>query len=119
MSMKLEKTILLLLLLGLHTTTFAQKSKIATVTIGTSIACDHCKKCESCAPRLETALYKIKGVKRVTVLDKKNEVVVVFNTSKTDVTTLKQAITQTGFDADEQKAVAEAYTKLDECCRQK
>jgi mercuric ion binding protein len=93
------------------------KGKIITAKITTNIYCDHCQKCESCAQRIEDALYNIKGVKRVDVLDKENKIVVVYNSTKTNEDTIKEAITANGFDADNTKASPAGVAALDACCQ--
>lgn len=93
------------------------QSKIVTINIKSSIYCDHCQKCPSCAKRLESAVYSVKGIKRVDIDDKAKTLTVVYNSEKTTQETIKQAITKVGFDADNMKADPIAYTKLDDCCK--
>ncbi len=102
-------------LLSLLNATAQQKTE--TVTIKTEIACDHCKVCESCGSNLETAIYKLKGVKRVDILEKENIIRVAYNTKKVTLEDIKIAITKSGFSADELKADATAYANLDDCCK--
>lgn len=110
------KKLLLLLLLCAGFSSFGQ-DKIQTIRIKTKINCDHCKQCGSCGSRLENALYKEKGVKRVDVDDKKMEIKVVYNTQKTDAGKIKETIAANGFDADNIKASPEAIARLDDCCK--
>lgn len=107
---------ILLVLLYAGTTTFA-KGKMKTLTIHTTINCDHCRQCESCAARIENAVYKIKGVKRVDVLDKEKQIVVVYNSTKTSEQPIKETIAANGFDADDVKATPEGIAALDGCCK--
>ncbi len=107
---------ILLVLLCAGTTTFA-KGKMKTLTINTTINCDHCRQCESCAARIENAVYKIKGVKRVDVLDKEKQIVVVYNSTKTSEQPIKETIAANGFDADDVKATPEGIAALDGCCK--
>ena len=100
----------------LCSTTIAQ-NKVETITVKTTINCDHCKQCESCATRLENALYQQKGVKRVDIDEKKMEIKVAYNTKKLNALTIKQTIAANGYDADDLKADAEAISKLDGCCK--
>ncbi len=89
----------------------AQKSKLDTVNIKTSAECDMCK------TKLEKEIGVMKGVKSVN-LDLTTQVVtVVYNGSKTDVTKIKQAIANIGYDADEVKANNRAQKKLPACCK--
>ncbi|MBN8670822.1 MAG: heavy-metal-associated domain-containing protein [Chitinophagales bacterium] len=114
--MRLTKTIILLFVLLLNNTAKAQ-SKVATISIKTSIYCDHCKRCESCGKRLEEAVYKQKGIKRVDIDEKTKTVSVIYNTSKTTPEKLRQAIASVGFDADDIKGDPKAYTTWDDCCK--
>ncbi len=91
--------------------------KIKTADIKTTINCDHCKICPSCSERLEKALYDQKGVKRVDVDEKNKTIKVVYNTDKITLDAIRNTIAASGYDADEVKAPAEAFAKLDACCR--
>lgn len=91
--------------------------KIKTAEIKTKINCDHCKMCASCGERLEKTLYDQKGVKRVDVDDKKMIIKVVYNTEKINLDAIRNTIAASGYDADELKAPADAYARLDACCR--
>jgi mercuric ion binding protein len=110
--------ILLAFLVGITKFSIAQ-TKSESVTIKTAIYCDHCKKCESCGGRLETALYKEAGVRKVFIDAKAETIYVAFNSKKTSLKTIKTMITQNGYDADEMKAEAVAYEKLDDCCKKR
>ena len=109
---------LVAILMSLSNLGFAQ-AKGESVTIKTAIYCDHCKKCESCGGRLETVLYKEAGVRKVFIDAKKETIYVAYNSKKTSLKTIKTVITQSGYDADEMKAEAVAYEKLDDCCKKK
>ena len=93
------------------------QSKVATIHIKASIYCDHCKQCESCGKRLENAIFTEKGVKRVEINEKDKTVKVIYNSDKTTPEKLRTAISKVGFDADNVKADAAAYAKLDPCCQ--
>lgn len=95
-----------------------QKVKtIETAVIKTAIYCDHCKVCETCGPKFEKTLLKEKGVQMVTLDEKEMTIKVVYNTKKTSLDAIKQAISKLGYDADEVKADAVAYEGLDGCCK--
>lgn len=97
---------------------FAQKQKtVETAVIKTSIYCDHCKACETCGPKFEKTLLKEKGVQMVTLDEKAMTIKVVYNTKKTNLDNIKQAISKLGYDADDVKADAVAYEGLDGCCK--
>ena len=49
--------------------------------------------------------------------EEKKTITVYYNTKKTDLATIKTAISKLGFDADDVKADADAYAKLDGCCK--
>lgn len=114
--MPLTKVIITVLILFLNNTANAQ-SKAATVNIKTSIYCDHCKRCESCGKRLEEAVYKEKGIKRVDIDEKTKIVSIIYNTTKTSPEKLRLAIANAGFDADDVKGNPKAYSTWDDCCK--
>lgn len=93
------------------------ENKTAKIRVKTSIYCDHCEKCESCGKRLEEAVYSVKGVKRVDLDVKNNQVDVVYNSLKTNTDRIRQAIAKVGFDADDVKGNTEEYDKWDNCCK--
>lgn len=103
--------------LGLYIGASAQKSGTQSTTIQTSIACSHCLQCETCKYSLDAALFKIKGVKNVTIDPQAQTIAVSYNPSKTNLQLIKDTINATGYDADEQKASAEAIDRLDGCCK--
>ena len=97
---------------------FAQKQKtVETAIIKTAIYCDHCKACETCGPRFEKTLLKEKGIQMVTLDEEAMTIKIVYNTKKTDLNAIKQAISKLGYDADEVRADPVAYEGLDGCCK--
>jgi len=97
---------------------FAQKQKtVETAIIKTAIYCDHCKACETCGPKFEKTLLKEKGIQMVTLDEAAMTIKVVYNTKKTDLATIKTAISKLGYDADDIKADTIAYEGLDGCCK--
>ena len=97
---------------------FAQKQKtVETAVIKTAIYCDHCKVCETCGPKFEKTLLKEKGVQMVTLDEIAMTIKVVYNTKKTSLDAIRQAISKLGYDADNVKADAVAYEGLDGCCK--
>ena len=51
-------------------------------------------------------------------LNEENMTIKIFyNGQKTDLQTIKTAITKLGYDADEMKADVASYDKLDDCCK--
>ncbi len=97
----------------------AQKLKTTQkAVIKTSISCDHCKQCETCGGLLEKTLIKQNGIQMIVLDEKKMTISVVFNSKKTNLETIKTAISNLGYDADEIKANPTAYQKLDGCCKE-
>lgn len=112
------KNIILFLLFSLFSySVSAQKSKNEKAVIQTTITCDHCKACETCGKSFQDNLYKIPGVKMYELDEEKMTLTVYYNGKKTSLNEIKVAITKLGYDADELKADAVAYEKLDECCK--
>jgi|SRR6218665_968600 len=96
----------------------AQQQKIVQkATIKTAISCDHCKACPSCGGLLEKTLLKNKGIQMITLDEKNMTIEVIYNSKKTDLATIKNAISKLGYDADDVKADAASYEKLDGCCK--
>ncbi len=94
----------------------AQKG-VQKAIIKTAISCDHCKMCETCGDVLEKTLLKEKGIQMITLDEKLMTITVIYNTKKTDLTVIKNAISNLGYDADDVKADPSAYEKLDRCCK--
>lgn len=106
------------MLLAFSNTVSAQEKKtIQTATIKTAIYCDHCKACETCGPKFNQTLLKEKGVQMVVLDDKSMTIKVTYNSKKTDLATIKKAISKLGYDADDVKADPVAYDGLDGCCK--
>lgn len=111
------KLIFLTVLFFLTLTILAQEKKtVQTAIIKTAIYCDHCKACETCGPQFNK-LLKVKGVQMVTLDEKAMTLKVTYNSKKTDLATIKKAISKLGYDADDVKADKEAYAGLDGCCK--
>ena len=92
------------------------KKTVQTAVIKTAIYCDHCKACETCGPQFNK-LLKEKGVQMVTLDEKAMTLKVTYNSKKTNVATIKKAISKLGYDADDVKANKDAYAALDGCCK--
>lgn len=105
--------------LCIPTALVAQKTnKTEKAIIQISINCDHCDMCETCGKMFESELYNnIKGLKRFDLNETEKTLTVYYNTQKTNLGDIKTAISKLGYDADEVKAVPEAYQKLDGCCK--
>jgi len=110
----LISTIFLVLLVNIG---YAQSQKTETVLIKTSIHCDHCLKCGSCAPHITEAIRKTTGIRKVKVNPKANTVAVTYLTDMTSPDKIRTAMSEAGYDADGVKAVPAAYARLDDCCK--
>ncbi len=94
--------------------------KKETIVVKTSIACDHCLQCSSCGQNINDKIRDTeKGIKKVKVDPKTNTITVTYSADKTNPEQIRKAIADAGYDADEVKATAVAYEKLDGCCKAK
>lgn len=108
---------LYLLLLSFSITNAQEPKKNQKAVIKTAIYCDHCKECETCGKNFQANMLKIKGLKMYELDEKKMTITVYFNPQKTNLQNIKTNISKLGYDADEIKADATAYEKLDGCCK--
>lgn len=116
--MNIKNTLSVIVLLCTSSLSFAQKQKkIEKAEIKISIHCDHCKMCETCGKKFESELYNIKGLKRYDLNEDAKTLTVYYNTEKTNINNIRNFISGLGYDADDVKAVPEAYAKLDGCCK--
>lgn len=103
--------ITLTLLVAAFTGSAQKKEKFNTVEIKTSAVCDMCKE----ALEYEMALEK--GVKSA-MLDVDSKIMkVTYHRKRTDINTILERISKTGYDADSLSADPKAYEDLPECCR--
>ena len=102
-------------LFTIHTAS-AQKTNQKAI-IKTVLHCNHCKACETCGMKFKTEMLKIKGVRAYELDDENMTFTIFYNEKKTDLQTIKVAISKLGYDADEVKADPEAYESLDDCCK--
>lgn len=108
--MKKLLTFLIVALMGM--TAFAQKAETQTITIQTNGTCEHCKKV------MMDNVPQWKGVEKCTYDLKTAKVTITYQPQKISPETLRQGISQLGYDADNVKANAEARAKLPSCCTQ-
>ncbi|RDC62232.1 heavy-metal-associated domain-containing protein [Adhaeribacter pallidiroseus] len=81
------------------------------IKIKTSSVCNMCKK------TIEKSMAYEKGVKSA-ILDVDSQVLTVaFFPNKTNPDKIRQAVTLTGYDADQVPANERAYNKLEDCCK--
>ena len=102
--------------LAISFTGFAQ-DKVETITIKTSIVCDHCMECDDCGYNIDTGIRKAKGIRKVKINPEESSVEVTYRSDKTTPDEIRAALAKVGFDADDVKADPEAYAKLDGCCK--
>lgn len=95
---------------------FAQND-VETITIKTSIVCDHCMECDDCGYNIDTSIRKAKGIKKIKINPEESTVEVTYRTDKTTPEDIRTTLSKSGFDADDVKADPEAYAKLDGCCK--
>lgn len=95
----------------------AQQKTTQKAVIKTAIACSHCKECETCGGLLEDTLLKTKGIQMITLDAAAETITVIYNSKKTDLPTIKTAISKLGYDADDVKADPTGYENLDGCCK--
>ena len=114
----MKNLILLWVFAFLSTNCTAQKAKKDEKAVIQSVFnCDHCKICETCGKNFQANLYAVKGLKMYELDEKKMTITVYYDSKKTDLQTIKTAITKLGYDADEMKADVAAYERLDGCCK--
>lgn len=83
-----------------------------TVKIKTSAICEMCKE------RIEKNLALTKGIEKSDLnLEDQSNITVVYNPDKIDLAKIKQVIAESGYDADEVKAIKKSYEKLPYCCK--
>ncbi|MCS7005457.1 MAG: cation transporter [Cytophagales bacterium] len=83
----------------------------AEVVIKTSAVCDMCKN------TIEKKLKDVEGIASANLNVDTKEITVSYFSAKTSPEKIRKAIAEVGYDADDVKAVPEAYEKLEECCK--
>ena len=88
------------------------EENLSKVEIKTSSICEHCKE------NIEGALSKVEGVKK-SDLDLSTKIVSVeYDSTKTNPDEMREAISKTGYNADDVKRDRKAYKKLPKCCKE-
>jgi copper chaperone CopZ len=110
----MKKAILMLAFVtGIVSVSNAQAKKTSeTVTIKTPTV-----QCETCKQRIENYLAKEEGVFKAVVDYKRKTTKVSFYTDRTNLETVKTAIANAGYDADDVAANPDSYKKLPLCCK--
>ena len=114
---KLLKSVILLVAVFMFSNVAVAQKTNEKAVIKTVLNCDHCKQCETCGLKFKTEMLKISGVKMYELDEKAMTFTVYYNSKKTDLQTIKVAISKLGYDADEIKADPAAVEKLDGCCK--
>ena len=94
-----------------------QSKKIEKATIQSNFYCDHCEKCETCGQNFEANLRRVRGLKDYKLNESEMTITVFYKTNKTDLPTIRKAISQLGFKADDIAPDSAAYERLDNCCK--
>jgi cation transport ATPase len=74
--------------------------------------------CEECQSTIEGAAKSLKGVKQAALNMTDKKLMVKYSPKKISDMEIKNAISLSGYDADEVRANAAAYEKLPKCCQQ-
>lgn len=115
----MKKSILIVIFSLFAFAASAQSKKNQKAVIKTALYCDHCKDCETCGKNFQANMLKIKGVRMYELDDKNMTITVYYNGEKNDLQTIRTAISNLGYDADEVKANPKAYENLDSCCKKR
>ena len=73
--------------------------------------------CDMCKDKIEKYLFKQYGISSVKVDVKKKTTTVTWLTDRTNIETIKAAIANAGYDADDVTADETAYKRLPKCCK--
>jgi periplasmic mercuric ion binding protein len=108
------KKLFVLLAFGMGTASLAnaQQKPEKVITIKTPTV-----QCEECQHRIERYLAKEEGLDKYVVNYRNKTVKVWYFTDRTDPETIKTAIANAGYDADDVTANADSYKKLPLCCK--
>lgn len=101
---------------------FAQDEKSGTTEKGpgvraTTVIRVETIQCGSCVRTVEKALKAVTGVESAKVDLKKKIATVTYQPAATTLAVLEEAISKSGYSANDKKADPAAYDKLDECCK--
>lgn len=107
-----QLAITLLAAICFTTISFSQTKPVLTARISTPEAL-----CEACKTRLETYLKRYDGILSVVVNFRKGETTVKYATDRINIETIKAAIANAGYDADDVAANPDAYKLLPKSCK--
>jgi len=102
----------LIVLLGVSLSAAAQQKVTGKAVIQTPTV-----QCEMCKNKIEKYLFKQYGISSAVVNYKKKTTTVTWLTDRTDIETIKAAIANAGYDADDVAADEAAYKRLPKCCK--
>jgi len=85
--------------------------KLEEITINSSLRCGMCE------ATISKSLKSLQGVKAYKINLLKNTIWVKYKSDKTNPDELRNAISKSGYDADNVKADPGAYMKLPSCCK--
>lgn len=102
---------------GLIAIGFAVNAKAQVKAVKDTIVSTPTIQCDMCKSRIEEYLRRIDGVTFVNVAVKKKQTRVKYLTDRTDIEMIKASIANTGYNANEISANAEAYKMLPKCCK--
>jgi len=94
------------------TVSFSQTKAVETKKIKTPQAL-----CEACKTRIEAYLNRYDGILSVNVNYRKGETTVKYLTDRVNIETIKTAISNVGYDADDVLANEQAYNRLPKTCK--
>ncbi len=109
--MNTKKLIAVLIMIASFSLSATAQSKTSKVTFEVDGVCKMCK------ARIEKAAALTKGVKYAVWNVDTSELYCIYNTKKTNLKKIKQAIADAGHDTKEIKATDKVYNGLEECCK--
>lgn len=101
-----------LAVIGFSISASAQSKAVKTAKISTPTV-----QCNMCKTKIESTLKRYDGILAVNVNYKKKETTVKYITDRINEETVKTAIANAGYDANEIKATEDAYKALPKCCK--
>ncbi|MBN2613568.1 MAG: cation transporter [Bacteroidales bacterium] len=109
--MKAKMNIIMIVVLSTMFALPSAAQKTTSLEIATSAQCEMCK------DRIEEAMAFERGVKKANLDVETALLKVEYDSRKTSADRIRQAVSKTGYDADDVKADEKAYAKLPACCK--
>lgn len=107
MKRNLLRAFMAVMVLGMGMTAYAKTVKAKIFVNG---------KCEHCKERIEKTALGIKGVSAAVWNQENKQLLLKYNSEKTDTIAIEKALVNVGHDAGSQKATEAAYNALPACC---